>query len=225
MEGWIKLYRKTLENGILKDHTSWVIFSWLLLKVDRKTGKKITGRFWASSELGMKPTTFYKSLMRLQNKWNMVTLRVTGKYTEISLVNWDKYQNNDTSSNTLVTHQGHISDTLQEERIKNTNNNAEISEDGADLEKELELKKQGIQNEWQYFGIEMWKQLNAPIEKKGECIRIAKVYPRSLVTMALGFALDYPTKSLMWKMFIWKLNNLRKEAHEKSVADVSQNKV
>lgn len=217
MEGWIKLHRKVLENDILRDHTAWVVFSWLLLKVDRETGSKKVARSWACQELDMKPTTFYDALMRLVKKYKMATASPTANYTIVSLINWKKYQDTDSSP----TANRQLADTLQEERIKNTNNNAE----DADLEKNLELKKQGIQNEWQYFGIEMWKQLNAPIEKKGECIRIAKSYPRSQVTMALGFAIDYPTKSLMWKMFVWKLNNLRKESHEKSVADVSQNKV
>ncbi len=52
-EGWIKLHRKILDNGILRDQNAWIVFSWLLLKVDRKTGKKIVGRFWASEELGI----------------------------------------------------------------------------------------------------------------------------------------------------------------------------
>ena len=73
MEGWIKLYRKILDNGILRDPTAWQIFSWLLLKVDRETGKKNIGRFWASEELGIKSTTFYKALKRLEKKWQRKT--------------------------------------------------------------------------------------------------------------------------------------------------------
>ncbi len=123
--GWIKLHRKVLDNGILKDQMAWTIFSWLMLKVDRTTGKKTTGRFWASTELGIKPTTFYRGLKRLEKKWKVVTLQVTGKATEISLINWNKYQHDNTSSNTSVTHRSHISDTLQEgkkKRIKNITN-------------------------------------------------------------------------------------------------------
>lgn len=110
-EGWIKLHRQSLENDIIQDATAWQIFTWLLLKVDRTTGRKITGRFWASEELAMKPITFYKALKRLEKKYKVVTLLVTGKATEISLINWEKYQSSNTSGNTSVTHEEHISNT------------------------------------------------------------------------------------------------------------------
>ena len=123
--GWIKLHRQSLNNDIIQDATAWQIFTWLLLKVDRKTGKKITGRFWASEELAIKPITFYKALKRLEKKYKVVTLQVTGKSTQISLINWSRYQSSNTSSNTSVTHREHISNTLQEDknkRIKNITN-------------------------------------------------------------------------------------------------------
>src|SRR3990167_9504109 len=124
-EGWIKLHRKVLSNGILRDQSAWTIFSWLMLKVDRKTGKKIIGRFWASEELGMNPSTFYKALKRLEKKWQMVTLSSNNKYTEISLINWVKYQSGNSDSNNQVTTKEQQSNTLQEVkkiRIKNNTN-------------------------------------------------------------------------------------------------------
>jgi hypothetical protein len=111
IRGWVRLWRKALDNEIIKDQSAWHIFTWLLLKVDRITGKKKTGRFWASDELGMKPNTFYKALKRLEKKYKVVTLQVTGKFTEISLINWHKYQTGNTPSNTSVTHGEHIGNT------------------------------------------------------------------------------------------------------------------
>ena len=115
--GWIKLHRKTLANGILRDQTAWVIFSWLLLKVDRKTGKKTVGRFWASGELGMKPTTFYQGLKRLEKKWKVLTLNADNEKTEVSLINWHKYQSNDKANDNQMTTNRQRNDTLQE--VKN----------------------------------------------------------------------------------------------------------
>lgn len=117
--GWVRFWRKAVDNEIMKDGVAWHIFTWLLLKVDRTTGKKKTGRFWAAEELGMKPITFYKGLKRLEKKYKMVTLVVTGKSTEISLINWHRYQSGNTSGNTSVTHEEHIGNTLQEVRSKN----------------------------------------------------------------------------------------------------------
>lgn len=115
-KGWIKLHRKVLDNGILKDQIAWVIFCWLLLRVDRKTGKTTLGRIWASKELGIKPTTFYKALKRLENIYktvSLVTKKVTIKYTEVSVLNWYKYQQENTpvtqESNNPVTIKGQSS--------------------------------------------------------------------------------------------------------------------
>lgn len=213
--GWIKLHRKALENDIIRDQNAWCIFTWLLLKVDRLTGQKKVARSWACEELGMKATTFYDSLMRLVKKYKVATTNPTGTYTTVTLLNWDKYQSQEDNPTGIPTATRQQPDTLQEERSKNIYNNDKLPEDGSDLEKLLvEGNNKGITKEFQYFGIEMWKQLKAPFEKKSECIRIAKVYPRVMVEAAYSFALDYPKQELKWKMFIWKLNQIRKEKHD-----------
>ena len=149
IRGWIKLWRKTLDNEMIKDQSAWQLFSWLLLKVDKTTGKKKTGRFWVSDELGIKPSTFYKTLKRLEKKYKVVTLQVTGKSTEISIVNWHKYQTGNTSSNTSVTHQGHISNTSvtlyknKELRIKNREGNPPTPQKSLQtIPRQLSLKTQ-----------------------------------------------------------------------------------
>jgi hypothetical protein len=124
-EGWIKLHRKILENNILKDQTACIIFIWLLLKVDRKTGKKTVGRFWASEELGIKPTTFYQGLKRLEKKWKVLTQKTNNKFTEISLVNWYKYQSNDNANDNAMTTNRQQNDTLQEVKNKELRNKEE----------------------------------------------------------------------------------------------------
>ncbi len=63
--------------------------------------------------------------------------------------------------------------------------------------------------DFQYLGLEIFEKTGAPINKKGECMRLAKLYPH-LINKSLSFCLDYPNPSLKWKMFVWKLNELRK---------------
>lgn len=92
-KGWIKLYRKLLDNDLLRDPVSLQIFIWLLLKVDNK-GKKIIGRFWVSKELGLKPSTFRDGLYRLRDKYKITTLETDNKKTIVWIVNWGKYQLN-----------------------------------------------------------------------------------------------------------------------------------
>ena len=121
-EGWIKLHRKSRDNLFIRDLTAWGIFTWLLIIVDRNTGKKRLGRFWASEELGIKPTTFYQALKRLEKKYKVLTLSSDNKSTEISLINWHKYQSNDTSIDNKMTTNRQQNDTLQEVENKELRN-------------------------------------------------------------------------------------------------------
>ena len=77
-----------------------------------------------------------------------------------------------------------------------------------DIEK-LVNEKGRIQHDFQFIGLEIYEKTGAPENKKGECMRLAKRYPR-LINPALSFCLDYPNPALKWKMFLWKLNALIK---------------
>ena len=116
MNGWIKLHRQLRNHPIMRDPTAFQIFIWILISVDYKTGKMISGRFWASDELKIKPRTFHKALTeRLRDRYDLVTLSSDNKNTVISVKNWDKYQHSgDTSGDTSVTTKGQQSDTKQE---------------------------------------------------------------------------------------------------------------
>lgn len=104
--GWIKLYRKSRNNPLMRDPRAWMIFCWILLTVDRKTGKMSLGRKWASSYFSMNESTFYKAIKRLEKKYkvvSLVTAKVTIKYTEVSVLNWAKYQQKTDEVTTSVT--------------------------------------------------------------------------------------------------------------------------
>lgn len=122
-KGWIKLYRKIVDKGILKDHAAWAVFTWLLLMVDRETGKRTIGRYQISDEVGIKPNTFYKILHRLEKKWGAISLTSQKVYTEVCIVNWAKYQyfkeEQSNDSQMTVKSSSNESNTKQEVRIKN----------------------------------------------------------------------------------------------------------
>lgn len=91
---WIKLYRKSKENPLMRDFTAWGIFSWILLSVDRKTAEMTIGRFWASEYFQMNPSTFYKALKRLEQKYKVIKLFSNNRLTTVQVQNWAKYQDN-----------------------------------------------------------------------------------------------------------------------------------
>lgn len=106
MKGWIKLHRKILESEIWHDQTALRVFIWLLLTVNHKTGKLKLGRKWASDACDLKEMTFYKALKRLEKKFkivNLVTSKMTIKYTEATVQNWQKYQSGNNLGNNQVT--------------------------------------------------------------------------------------------------------------------------
>lgn len=89
---WVKLYRKTNDNGLMKDHLSYILFSWFLINVDKDTGKMTVGRYRVCDELGINPSTYYKVLQRLEKKWGIITTQSTNKWTTVCIVKWSKYQ-------------------------------------------------------------------------------------------------------------------------------------
>lgn len=122
------------EHEIMRDPTALQIFIWILISVDYKTGKMISGRFWASSILGVNPNTYYKSLKRLEKKYNLVTLHGNNKNTTILVNKWDQYQKDvtttsNTNGNNKVTTGQQQSNTNQEikeiKEIKNIYNSNE----------------------------------------------------------------------------------------------------
>lgn len=126
-DSWIKLYRKTANNGIMKDHKAWVLFSWILINVDRKTGRMKLGRYKVADALDINPNSYYKILKRLEMKWKLVEVTVTKEWSEVYIVNWAKYQHQENDDdNAVTTIRQRATDernTIQEvQEYKNTNN-------------------------------------------------------------------------------------------------------
>ena len=121
-EGWVKLYRKVLDKKWLRyDHNLYIVFMWLLMVVDRRTGKYTLGRFYCK-EIGMKPSTFRNALQRLKD-CGILDIKSNNKYSEVQIVKWSLHQSTedkmDTSEDNKRTTRGQQEDTKQEERIEN----------------------------------------------------------------------------------------------------------
>tara|TARA_R110001632_G_scaffold55161_4_gene135107 strand:- start:2170 stop:2814 length:645 start_codon:yes stop_codon:yes gene_type:complete len=108
MLGWVKLHRKILDNGIFTGDSDLLkVFVWCLLKASHKQhqigmntiepGQFLTGRISASQELNIKPTTVRNKLNQLQQK-KYVKLLTTNKFSIVTIVNWNTYQVEDSTS-------------------------------------------------------------------------------------------------------------------------------
>jgi len=104
-DGYINLWRKSLEGGLLKNHKAWAFWTWCLMKASYKIHKQIIGfqeielmpgqfifgRKKASIELSMSERSIRTCLNFLINSKNL-TIKTTNKFSIITICNWNSYQ-------------------------------------------------------------------------------------------------------------------------------------
>lgn len=122
MSTYIKLYRKILDNPELSnDNNAFIMFTKLLLKVDRKTGMYTAGRKQLAQLCNLKNATAYRTLCRLADA-GLVATKSNTKYTTITVVSWHEYQSSVSASEQLgsniTTHNETKESTKQEKKEK-----------------------------------------------------------------------------------------------------------
>lgn len=120
MQGYIKLYRKTMESPIWQDPYYLKLWMYCLMKashrehkqlignqlVDLKPGEFVTGRNALADDLnnGMKPKqkqseiSWWRYLNNLE-QWGMLNIKKTNKYSVISISKWCEYQESEQQLN------------------------------------------------------------------------------------------------------------------------------
>ena len=111
-QGYVKLWRKCLDSGLLKNPTAWQLFGYLLLKAmhrahrqlvggmvfDLQPGDVIFGRSKAADDLCVGEQSI-RTALKLLEKLEIVTSNSTNKCTVISFVNWNRYQDEQPAHN------------------------------------------------------------------------------------------------------------------------------
>ena len=104
-QGYVKLWRKCLDSGLLQNGPAWQLFGYLLLKTtyrqhrqivagmvfDLEPGEVIFGRAKAASDLGLSEKQV-RTAFELLKKLEIVASRSTNRCTVVSFVNWHRYQ-------------------------------------------------------------------------------------------------------------------------------------
>jgi len=112
MSGWVKLHRKAIENGWLKNHNMWIFWTYCLLKASHKRhkhlvgfrqielapGQFVFGRKIASIETGLSEQAVRTCLENFKKLGN-ITSTSTNKYTLVTIVNWGLYQDTNQETN------------------------------------------------------------------------------------------------------------------------------
>lgn len=103
--GYVKLWRRTLDSGLLQSPTAWQVFGWILLNATRSKRKLIVGGqvfqlepgdYVASvaslSEALRLSTKQIRTALSLLEKLEILAIKGTNKGSVFSLVNWERYQ-------------------------------------------------------------------------------------------------------------------------------------
>lgn len=135
--GYIKVWRKTIDSGWLQNHKLCAFWLWCLLKASHKEydlivgcqkvhlmpGDFVFGLNKASEELAMSIRSIRTILAFLKTSQNL-TIKTTNKFSVISVVNWDLYQQtettNDNQNDKPPTSYRQATDNKQTHKHKNT---------------------------------------------------------------------------------------------------------
>ena len=168
--GWIKLYRKIIDNPIFKDSEAYHLFSYLLLKANHKAnkflfnkneilverGQLITGTRKISEETGISHWKIRDRLKLLENL-GIITRKITHRFSIITVCNYDSYQESKTREPHTKPHtedekeelkgssqKSHTDHTLTTTNKKYKNN----TYNGRSEKKETDLRVNEFKNYW-----------------------------------------------------------------------------
>ena len=110
--GYIKLWRKSFDSGLHKDHNTWILWIYILCNVTNKEidihingktehlipGQMLTGRKVLAEETGLSQQEIRTSLKKLK-KYENLTNKTTNRYSILSIINWSVYQQDQIISN------------------------------------------------------------------------------------------------------------------------------
>lgn len=136
--GYIKLWRKTLDSGLLQHPTAWQVFGYLLMSATRTKRKlMVAGQVfeleagdYATSVAGICDflgitTRQCRTALSVLEKLEIVAIKTTNRGSIISLVNWHRYQEerqaDDKQSDKQTTNERQTNDKPIEQEVKNIN--------------------------------------------------------------------------------------------------------
>ena len=147
MDGYIKLYRKLLDNPIVcKDVETLGIWIYLLLNATHKKidvlfnsekttlepGQLITGRKTIAAKLRVSESKVERTLKMLKNE-HQIEQQTTSKNRLITILNWELYQNSEQQieqqvNNKRTTSEQQVNTNKNEKNVKNERNNISIAQ-------------------------------------------------------------------------------------------------
>lgn len=185
--GWVKLHRQLLDSSIFASAELLRIFVWCLLKANHKkafvpiktgkgesivevgVGQFIFGRKKAAKELGDNGNTIYKRMQKLKTM-GICNIQSNTHYSIVTIVNWDKYQVDDSESNrqsnNQVTTKCQPSNTNKKD--KNVNNDKKTTDESFEkfwLRMPRKEKKKDCRTKWKYIPKKNHDKIHKALDK------------------------------------------------------------
>lgn len=187
-EGWIRLYRKTMDSFIMKNSHLYHFWGWCLLKASyRETkvcvgftevvlqpGQFIFGRKNASLETGMSEQTIRTCLKKLEKSENL-TIKSTNKFSIVTIVNWDTYQYNDGVPNHQINHQVTSSQPASNQQVTSNQPTGNHKQEVKEV-KEGKKRKEGKEENINTFCPEVSSDTTSP-EAQADCFEPEIIEP------------------------------------------------
>jgi len=116
--GYVRLWRKSLDAGWIKNHKLWAFWSYCLMKASYKEfdaiiglqvvhltpGQFIFGRKKAAKETGLTEQEI-RTIIDFLRKAGNLTIKTTNKFSVITIINWPTYQGEEIENNQLINQQ------------------------------------------------------------------------------------------------------------------------
>ena len=125
--GYVKVYRKSLDKGWVRNHKLWSVWTYCLMKATHKKtetiigmrvvklepGQFIFGLKVASKDLDIPKTTIYRILKFLSSEGNL-SIKSENKFSIITIMNWECYQDTRNQNGKQVENKRKTSGNIQE---------------------------------------------------------------------------------------------------------------
>jgi len=118
-QGWVRVYRKSIDSTVWKNPNVWFVWSWCLLKathethkfpfngedIEIKAGQFITGINKAINELNGLSAQNYRTAITYLKSTGRITTQSNNKFSIITIVKWEDYQKDNTKLTDKLTNE------------------------------------------------------------------------------------------------------------------------
>jgi hypothetical protein len=150
-EGWIKLWRQSIDSRVFSDAELWKLWTWCLMRANHADryfegelvprGSFVSGSRSAAEVLGSSSSTVHRQWKRLAD-WGMIVLNVKRTFTIITICQYETYQGDESDDETQVERERDTTETP----VKHGRNTTETPVKPREELQELQALKNGKNN-------------------------------------------------------------------------------